>query len=130
MTSPRQAGRRATDKPGIFARGQIVLVTLNTPREKFWGALLELSPAGVSLRGIDLNSLEDFARQVKSGDAVSPGAVFFPMHRVERIELDARNGDIPSLCERFFAKTNRDFSEFVAGDVGSNSRAATTERRS
>lgn len=130
MTNPRQAGRRATDKPGIFTRGQIVLVTLNTPREKFWGALLELSPAGVSLRGIDLNSLEDFARQVKSGDAVSPGAVFFPMHRVERIELDARNGDIPSLCERFFAKTNRDFSEFVASDVGSSPRTATTERRS
>jgi hypothetical protein len=129
MTNPRQAGRRATDKPGIFTRGQIVLVTLNTPREKFWGALLELSPAGVSLRGIDLNSLEDFARQVKSGDAVSPGAVFFPMHRVERIELDARNGDIPSLRERFFSKTNRDFAEFVAGESASSSRAAATERR-
>src|SRR5262245_25952594 len=128
MTNARQSGRRATDHPATFARGQIVLVTLNTPREKFWGALLELSPAGISLRGIDLNSLEDFARQVKSGDAVSPGAVFFPMHRVERMELDARNGDIPSLCERFFAKTNRDFSEFVGADPGS--RTAATERRS
>ncbi|MCI0352806.1 MAG: hypothetical protein L0Z53_25575 [Acidobacteriales bacterium] len=130
MPSPRQSGRRATDHPLVFARGQIVLVTLNTPREKFWGALLELSPAGVSLRGIDLNSLDDFARQVKSGDAVSPGAVFFPMHRVERMELDARNGDIPSLCERFFSKTNHEFSEFVDTDSGRGSRAAATERRS
>jgi hypothetical protein len=129
MTNPRQTGRRATDHPATFSRGQIVLVTLNTPREKFWGALLELSPAGLSLRGIDLNSLEDFARQVKSGDAVSPGAVFFPMHRVERMELDARNGDIPSLCERFFAKTNREFSEFVVAEIG-GSRAAVSERRS
>src|SRR3954454_14740093 len=87
-----------------FRPGALVLVALNSPREKFWGALLEVSPAGLSLRGIDLNSLEDFARQVKSGEPVTPGAVFFPMHRVERMELDARNGDIPSLCERFLSK--------------------------
>ena len=129
MTNPRQAGRRSTDKPGLFSRGSVVLVTLNTPREKFWGGLLELTPAGITLRGIDLNSLEDFARQVKSGEAVSPGAVFFPMHRVERMELDARNGDIPSLCERFFAKTNREFSEFVASEPEAGSRAAAPERR-
>jgi hypothetical protein len=115
MTSSRQSGRRGTED-ALFSRGRIVLVSLNAPREKFWGALLDLTPAGVSLRGIDLNSMEDFARQVKLGDPVSPGTVFFPMHRVERIELDARNGDIPSLCERFFAKTNRQFSEFVTAD--------------
>lgn len=91
---------------------------------------MELSPAGISLRGIDLNSLEDFARQVKSSEPVSPGAVFFPMHRVERIELDARNGDIPSLCERFFAKTNREFTEFVAAELEAISRAAARERSS
>jgi hypothetical protein len=45
------------------------------------------------------------------------------------MELDARNGDIPSLCERFFVKTNREFSEFVAAEPGTSSRAA-TERRS
>jgi hypothetical protein len=115
MTSSRQSGRRGMED-ALFSRGRIVLVSLNAPREKFWGALLDLTPAGVSLRGIDLNSMEDFARQVKLGDPVSPGTVFFPMHRVERIELDARNGDIPSLCERFFAKTNRQFSEFVTAD--------------
>ena len=116
MTSPRQAAQPPAESAALFSRGGIVLVSLNAPREKFWGALAEVSPAGISLRGIDLNSLEDFARQVKSGEPVSPGVVFFPMHRVERMELDARNGDIPSLCERFLSKTGRQFSEFVADE--------------
>lgn len=90
-----------------FVKGTIVLVTLNTPREKFWGAVLTISPSGVSIRGIDLNSFEDFARLVKAGENVTPASVFFPMHRVERIELDARNGDIPSIGERFENRTGR-----------------------
>jgi hypothetical protein len=93
-----------------FATGSVVIVTLNMPREKFWGALLALTPAGASLRGIDLNSLEDFARQVRDGDDVNANVVFFPMHRIERIESDARNGDIPSLQERFENKAGRAFT--------------------
>ena len=83
------------------------MIALNSPREKFWGALLEVSPAGVSVRGLDLNSLEDFARQLRAGDPVAPAAVFFPMHRIERMELDVRSGEIPSLGERFEAKSGR-----------------------
>jgi hypothetical protein len=45
-----------------FTKGAMVLVTLNTPREKFWGAVLDISPSGIAMRGIDLNSFEDFAR--------------------------------------------------------------------
>jgi hypothetical protein len=92
-----------------FATGSVVIVTLNMPREKFWGALLALTPAGASLRGIDLNSLDDFARQVRDGDDVNANVVFFPMQRIERIESDARNGDIPSLQERFENKAGRAF---------------------
>ncbi len=80
-----------------------MLVTLNAPREKFWGAVLSLDPAGVSLRGIALNSCE----------AASASVVFFPMHRVERIELDARSGDLPSLAEQFTAKTGVDAAKFL-----------------
>jgi hypothetical protein len=96
-----------------FIPGSIVIVTLNMPREKFWGGLLALTPAGASLRGVDLNSLDDFARQVRAGDQVSANIVFFPMHRIERIELDARNGDIPSLQERFELKAGRAFVGLV-----------------
>lgn len=92
-----------------FEAGVIVLVSLNAPREKFWGSIMAISAAGVSLRGIDLQSFEDFMRQVKAGDEVMPSAVFFPMHRVERIELDQRNGEIPSMQERFENKTGHSF---------------------
>ena len=106
---------RSTDPAGVspFAANAVVLVTLNSPREKFWGAVLNLAPAGVSVRGIDLNSVDDFIRQVKAGDLVTPNAVFFPMHRIERIELDLRNGEIPSLQERFQTKTGLSFADLV-----------------
>jgi hypothetical protein len=89
----------ARDNP--FAQGALVLVTLQSPREKFWGALLSLAPAGVVLRGISLVSFDDFALQLRSGEKAEPLTLFFPMHRVERIELDTALGDVPSLCQRF-----------------------------
>ncbi len=90
-----------------FAAGAMVVVTLHSPKEKFWGTLLELSVAGVSVCGADLNAFDEFVALVKAGEA-SPSLVFFPMHRVERIELDARNGVIPSLAEQFAEKTGHD----------------------
>jgi hypothetical protein len=94
----------------LFSKGAVVLVTLNTPREKYWGTVIDISPSGIAMRGIDLNSFEDFARLIKAGENATPASVFFPMHRVERIELDARNGDIPSLSERFENRTGREFT--------------------
>ena len=99
-----------------FSAGKVVIVTLNMPREKFWGTLLALTPAGASLRGVDLNSLDDFARQVRDGDDVNANMVFFPMHRIERIESDTRNGDIPSLQERFQNKAGRAFSSVTRSE--------------
>ncbi|HLJ29621.1 MAG TPA: hypothetical protein VKY85_23130 [Candidatus Angelobacter sp.] len=96
----------------LFQPGSMVLVTLNNPREKFWGKLLALDHAGISLRGIDLHSLDDFAQLMKSGEAASPTAVFFPMHRIDRVEMDAPNGEIPSLAEQFEAKSGRSAGSF------------------
>jgi len=117
-----QEGRKPARGPhpapaAAFVPGTVVLVTLNTPREKFWGAVLDVNPAGVSLRGIDLNSFDDFAGMARAGDPVSASAVFFPMHRVERMELDVRNGDIPSLRERFEVKVGRDLAEFFGPEI-------------
>lgn len=92
--------------------GQLVLVTLQNPREKFWGVLLALTPAGASLRGVDLQSLDDFTQLVKSGEATTASMVFFPMHRVQRIEVDTRNGELPSLAEQFSGKTGIEISKF------------------
>ena len=92
--------------------GQLVLVTLHNPREKFWGVILALTPAGVGLRGVDLQSVEDFTQLVKSGEAATPSVVFFPMHRVQRIEVDGRNGELPSLADQFAAKTGVDVAKY------------------
>ena len=61
----------------------IVVVSLHTPKEKFWGELLDISNAGVTMRGIDLNSFDDFVRQVlhPEGDRVGLPTLFFPMQR-------------------------------------------------
>ena len=46
--------------------------------------------AGITMRGIDLNSFDDFVRQVlhPEGDRVGLPTLFFPMQRIERISLD------------------------------------------
>jgi hypothetical protein len=105
--SDDQATAAAAPRHAAFAPGAVVLVTLSSPREKFWGVLLEISGAGLSLRGLDLNSFEDFVHLVRAGEPATPAAVFFPMHRVERMEADEHCGDIPSLKERFQEKTGR-----------------------
>jgi len=88
-----------------FRRGTMVVATLGNPREKFWGVILSLTPEGLSLCGIELASFEDLVSIVKESEPISSSVVFFPMHRVERIELDLPDGAIPSLSQRFAAKT-------------------------
>ena len=86
----------------------MVVVTLGNPREKFWGAILALAPEGLSLSGAELASFEDLVAMVKDAEPFSPGVVFFPMHRLERMELDLPDGSLPSLSQRFAAKTGFD----------------------
>ncbi len=99
---------RANAPHGPFYAGAMVLLALGNPREKFWGQLLALSEAGISLRGIDLESFGDSAAMIKAGEPFTPATVFFPTHRVERMELDVHAGGLPSLCERFRVQTGQD----------------------
>lgn len=87
-----------------------MVVTLGNPRDKFWGTVLALAPEGLSISGIDLGSFDDLTVIVKSGEAFTSTVVFFPMHRIERIELDLPAGDVPSLAQRFLTKTGREAS--------------------
>ena len=98
---PRSA--RKTRDP--FIPGALVIVTLSNPREKFWGMILALAAEGLSLSGAELASFEDLILMVKSGEPFTPAVVFFPMHRIERVELDSPDGSLPSLSQRFLAKT-------------------------
>jgi len=95
----------------------MVLVTLGSPREKFWGAILGLTVQGLSLSGIELGSFEDLVSLIKAGDPGSFGVVFFPMHRIERVELDSSGGNISSLSERFAAQTGLDPATLLTGEL-------------
>jgi hypothetical protein len=88
-----------------FLPGALVIVTLCNPREKFWGMILALAPEGLSLSGAELASFEDLILMVKNGEPFTPAVVFFPMHRIERVERDLPDGSLPSLSQRFTAKT-------------------------
>jgi len=95
---------------------QIVIVSLHSPREKVWGELLAMHPAGITIRGIDLNSFDDFVRQVlhPEGDRVGLSTVFFPMQRIERISLDEPSGSIPSMADMFEQKVGRTLKDYLA----------------
>src|SRR5438309_6895458 len=89
----------------VFVPGAIVIATLSEPREKFWGMILALASEGLSLSGAELASFEDLAVMVRDGEPFTPAVVFFPMHRIERVELDLPDGNLPSLSQRFLSKT-------------------------
>ena len=110
---PEESGAGPHDDCG-FSPLSMVVLTMHSPREKFWGALLTLNAAGVSVRGWLLDSIDDCIRQLRAGERVDTSVVFFPMHRVERMELDTRNGEIPSLSERFESKTGVTAEAFFA----------------
>lgn len=83
--------------------GELVVVHLVAPREKFWGILHETSPSGVTVRGLGLDAFESWMREIARGAPSSsfPATVFFPLHRVERIFTDETSGEIESYGERF-----------------------------
>jgi hypothetical protein len=119
----------APDRPrDPFLPGALVIVTLCNPREKFWGMILALAPAGLSLSGAELASFEDLTVMVKDGEPFTPAVVFFPMHRIERVELDLPDGNLPSLSQRFFAKTGLQPSAALAPSSASLGIPGTVSR--
>ena len=94
----------------------IVVVSLHSPKERLWGELVDISSAGVTLRGVDLSAFDDFVSQVlhPEGDRIGLPTLFFPMLRIERVALDEARGSIPSLAEMFEKKVGRSLGEYLA----------------
>lgn len=95
--------------------GQLVVVHLVGPREKFWGVLVETSAPGVTVRGLALDLFDGWMREVAKGKADSffPSTVFFPMHRVERIFADETSGEVESYAERFIGIVGADVRDYL-----------------
>lgn len=83
--------------------GAIVIIHLVNPTEKFWGVLLDLGMPGITLRGINLSSFDDWmAQAVRPGDqTLGLSTMFVPLFRVERIFLDEAIGEVESYRQRF-----------------------------
>jgi hypothetical protein len=100
--------------------GSLVIAHCCNPREKMWGAVLRLDGTGVVLRGLDLESVEDWLRQERAGgDAlINPTTFFLPMHRVVRIDLDESTAVVESYEDRFRSACDRDVREVLIGTDG------------
>jgi hypothetical protein len=92
--------------------GTPVLVYLHSPREKVFGVLVSLQPAGVAVRGIELAAFEDWLRQEARGErGLGLVTLFYPMNRVERVERDETVGDLEGIADRFRRETGRSIQE-------------------
>lgn len=95
--------------------GSIVVIHLSQPNEKFWGVLEHLSQEGVTIRGINLNSFEDWMRGVAREEAsLGLSTMFVPLFRVQRIFLDEQTGEVRSFQQRF----EREVGESVEAYLG------------
>ena len=95
--------------------GTLVLVHLVAPKEKYWGLLEALSPAGLTLRGLELDLFDDWARPQRPGAEAELGVstLFVPLHRIEKMFEDARVGSVASYTERFFVIVGRDVRDVL-----------------
>ena len=86
-----------------FPPSSLVIVNLVNPKEKFFGILGSLSAAGITMRAVNLDSFEDWIRQISHDDEpnIDVLMMFFPLFRVERIFLDEPSGAIKSYSQRF-----------------------------
>ena len=104
-----------------FQSGDLVVVVLQSPRERLWGRILGLEAAGIALRGLDLMPWEEVLSIVRRGEAdqVALGTRFLPMHRVEAMYLDEASSGAPSLGDVFRVRTGQDPQAFLADSPAS-----------
>lgn len=92
-----------------FGQDTVVVVYLREPKERNWGLLLKMEPYGLWLKGIELASVDDWARELAAEGQNTMGlsTFFVPFLRVEKIVADERAGAVPSISERFETITGR-----------------------
>ena len=95
--------------------GQFVNIHLTDPTERIWGRLKRLDPAGVVVRGIDVRQIDTFRYQFrKDQPTVFPQTLFFPMHRVLKIDLDEPVDHLPAIIESIKRATGMDEDQIMS----------------
>jgi len=99
-------------KPPGLDPGTPILLYLHSPREKVFGVLMSLQPAGIAVRGIDLATYEDWLRQEARGEkGLGLVTLFYPMNRVLRVERDETVSGLEGIADRFQRETGRSVLE-------------------
>jgi len=98
----------------------IVIVHLVNPTEKFWGILQDLGLAGVTMRGLNLSTFDDWmAQAVRPGDqTLGLSTMFVPLFRVERIFLDESVGEVESYRQRFATRVGIPVERYLGLEEG------------
>ncbi|NOY23407.1 MAG: hypothetical protein GXO70_07845 [Acidobacteria bacterium] len=97
-------------------KGTIAIVNLQNPREKVIGVIHEILSSGIVLRGIDVNSFQDWAAEVAkdaTAQVICPTTMFFPMHRVIRCYEDEDMGHVPSFSTQFANRTGKPMKDML-----------------
>lgn len=98
--------------------GTLVVIHCTNPREKHWGLLIRMDELGVVLRGLDLESVEDWLAQERSGGdpLITPSTFFLPTHRVIRLDRDESGPVVAGYGDRFARECERDVRKALMGD--------------
>jgi len=98
-----------------FGESAAMIVNLVNPKEKFFGVLGSLSAAGITVRAVNLDSFDDWIRQIASDEEpdLDLMTMFFPLFRVERIFLDEPSGAIKSFAQRFEEVVGQPIREYL-----------------
>jgi len=95
--------------------GALVVAFLHSPKERIWGMLRGIDASGAWIEGIDLDSFEDWARQVarREEPMIGLSVAFYPLLRVEKLLLDRSAPGQPSFGERFGSLTGRPIEGYL-----------------
>lgn len=99
---------------------------LNDPKERIWGLVVSISAAGVVIRGLRLDSFEDWMRQEARQEDELLGLVtsFYPLPRIERLEEDRSVGSVVSFSQRFADAVGRTVQDAIAARAAERGRKA------
>lgn len=109
------SGDRSSVQTGLMEPGAIVVLHVGSPPEKYWGILHQVVGAGITLRGLNLSSFDDWMRAAAYGEEAGIGlaTMFFPLHRVERMFLDEPLGGAESLAQTFERRVGQTVEDFL-----------------
>ena len=102
----------------MFDPGTIVIAHLVNPSEKLWGVLGSIDGTGITLRGLNVDTFEDWIAQIRRDQAQSLGlaTMFIPLFRVERIFLDEQVGEVEGYSQRFERRVGMTIESYLTLD--------------